>query len=170
MVEQNSRSASKATGSPLLMLENCASRRSCAAQGQRDMRARARRRPARSQPESGARRDRRAAGRPKLLRGRGSRRQERRQIRDVVRARHDDAARARQPSQSATVPGTPTVHGAAGARKVISERSPSVWRISTLNNWSSRRRFALRLHGAQQLMVQGNRVRLQRSTLPAKST
>ena len=67
------------------------------------------------------------------LHGRGPVRQERGQVGDVARARRDE----RRPSDGADQPAgrrasAPRAHGSGWARMVISERSPSASRMSTL--------------------------------------
>src|ERR1700736_2813611 len=105
-----------------------------------------------------------------LLRGGGTCGQKRRQVRDVVGARHDDGRQCEATEPERRYARAPPVHDAAGARRVISERSPSAWRISIFSSWSRDPSICTRATLFANWGSRGTRTRFQRSTLPENST
>src|ERR1700722_16793915 len=97
-------------------------------------------------------------------------RQERRQIGAVMGARNDEDGNrdAAEPNDEHTR--AAHIHGSVDGRRVISGRSPSGGRISTLSNWSPAPSMRTWLTDCLTFDSSGTSVNVQHDTLPAKSS
>src|ERR1700683_1655273 len=85
-------------------------------------------------------------------------------------ARDDDDGKRNAPEPNDERTRAAQSHGTVDGRSVINDRSPSGWRISTFNNWSPAPSMRTWLTDCLTLVSRGTSVKVQRDTLPAKSS